>query len=66
MINVTEPYQIRFMFYSSALFIFVIMRLKIDGNEIYNVQYAKLLGVTIASDLTWNKHVENIVAKAGK
>ena len=38
----------------------------IDGNEIDSVQYAKLLGVTISSDLTWNKHVENIVAKAGK
>ncbi len=36
-------------------------RLIIDGNEIDNVQYAKLLGVTI-----WNKHVENIVSKAGK
>ena len=35
-------------------------------NEIDNVQYAKLLWVTISSDLTWNKHVENIVAKAGK
>ena len=41
-------------------------RLIIDGNEIDNVQYAKLFGVTIYSDLTWNKHVENIVAKAGK
>ena len=41
-------------------------RLIIEGNEIENVQYAKLLGVTISSDLTWNKHVENIVAKAGK
>ena len=41
-------------------------RLIIDGNEIDNVQYAKLLGVTISSDLTWNKDVENIVAKAGK
>ena len=30
------------------------------------MQYAKLLGATISSDLTWNKHVENIVAKAGK
>ena len=30
------------------------------------MKYAKLLGVTISSDLTWNKHVENIVAKAGK
>ena len=41
-------------------------RLIVGGNEIHNVQYAKLLGVTISSDLTWNKHVENIVAKAGK
>ena len=39
-------------------------RLIIDGNEIDNVRYAKLLGVTISSDLTWNKHVENIVAKS--
>ena len=30
------------------------------------MQYAKLLGITISSDLTWNKYVENIVAKAGK
>ena len=43
-----------------------VQRLIIDGNEIDNVQYAKLLGVTISSDLTWNTHVENIVAKAGK
>ena len=41
-------------------------RLTIDGNEIDYVQHAKLLGVTISSDLTWNEHVENIVAKAGK
>ena len=43
-----------------------VLRLIIDGNYIYNMQYAKLLGVTISSDLTWNKRVENIVAKAGK
>ena len=43
-----------------------VQRLIIDGNEIDDVKYAKLLGVTISSDLTWNKHVENIVAKAGK
>ena len=30
------------------------------------LQHAKLLRVTISSDLTWNKHVENIIAKAGK
>ena len=43
-----------------------VARLIIDGNEIDNVQYAKLLGVTFSSDITWNKHFENIVAKAGK
>ena len=43
-------------------------RLIIDGLTFLsdNVQYAKLLGVTISSDLTWNEHVENIIAKAGK
>ena len=34
-----------------------VSRLIIDVNEIDNVQYDKLLGVTISSDLTWNKHV---------
>ena len=41
-------------------------RLIIGGNEIDNVQYAQFLGVRISSDLTWNKHIENIVAKSGK
>ncbi len=44
----------------------MVPRLINDENEIDNVQYAKLLGVTISSDLTWNEHVENIIAKAGK
>ena len=47
-------------------FISTVPRLIIDGNEIDNVQYAKRLEVTISSDLTRNKHVENIVAKAMK
>ena len=41
-------------------------RLIINGNEIDNVQYAKLLGVTVSSDPTWKKHVKSIVAEAGK
>ena len=32
----------------------------------YMTKCAKRLGVTISSDLTWNKHFENIVAKTGK
>ena len=31
--------------------------------DIAQVCHAKLLGVTISQDLTWNKHVENIVKK---
>ena len=30
------------------------------------VAHAKQVGVTISHDLAWNKHVENIVKKAGK
>ena len=30
------------------------------------VERAKMLGVTISNNLTWSKHVDNIVSKAGK
>ena len=40
--------------------------IKIDGKDIPQVCYANMLGMTISQDLTWNKHVENIVKKAGK
>ena len=53
-------------FMQDPKFRYTVPRLTIDGNEIDNVEHAQLLGVTISSDLMWNKHVENIVAKAGK
>ena len=34
--------------------------------DVEQVDHAKLFGVTISHDLSWNKHVENIVKKAGK
>ena len=43
-----------------------IPNIKIDGRDIAQVCHVKLLGVTISQDLTWNKHVDNIVKKAGK
>ena len=43
-----------------------IPNIKIDGMDVEQVDHAKLLGVTIFHDLSWNKHVENIVKKAGK
>ena len=43
-----------------------IPNIKINGIDVEQVDHAKLLGVTVSHDLSWNKHVENIVKKAGK
>ena len=37
----------------------------IEGNIVETVEYAKLLGVTLSNDLTWNRHVDCIVKKKG-
>ena len=65
-INSDKSKEMLISFMQDPEFRNTVPRLTIDGNEIDNVQHANLLGVTISSDLTWNKHVENIVAKAGK
>ena len=38
----------------------------IDGKVVERVDHVKLLGITFSNDLTWNRHVDNIVKKAGK
>ena len=38
----------------------------IGERALERVDHAKLLGVIISNDLTWGKHVENIISKAGK
>ena len=38
----------------------------IDGNLVETVECAKLFGVTLSNDLTWNRHVESIVKRATK
>ena len=43
-----------------------IPNIKIDGIGVEQVNHAKLLGVTIFHDLSWNKHLENIVERLGK
>ena len=38
----------------------------IEGKEVELVASTKLLGLTIANDLTWNNHVTEITKKASK
>ena len=38
----------------------------VNGKPLEVVEEAKLLGLTITSDLKWNKHVSNIVSKCSK
>ena len=43
------------------------IRSVIIGEQVLErVEHAKMLGVTISNNLTWSKHVDNIVSKAGK
>ena len=43
-----------------------ILSIVIDGNIVETVEYAKLLGVTLSNDLSWNRHVGCILKKAAK
>ena len=65
-INSDKSKEVLISFMQDPEFRNTVPRLTIYGNEINNVQHAKRLGVTIFSDLTWNKHVVNIITKAGK
>ena len=38
----------------------------VDGNELERVSSAKLLGLTISSNLTWNEHNSDVIKKATK
>ena len=38
----------------------------IEGRVVERVDHVKLLGITLSNDLTWKRHVDNIVKKAGK
>ena len=43
-----------------------IQSVTIGEQVLARVEHAKMLGVTISNYLTWSKHVDNIVSKAGK
>ena len=38
----------------------------IEGKVVERVDHVKLLGITLSNDLTWKRHVDNIVKNAGK
>ena len=38
----------------------------IEGKVVERVDHVTILGITLSNDLTWKKHVDNIVKKAGK
>ena len=40
--------------------------LEVDGNELPVTNYAKMLDVTISSDLKWNNHIVDCIKKANK
>ena len=43
-----------------------IQSVTIGEQVLERVEHANMLGVTISNNLTWSKHVDNIVSKAGK
>ena len=38
----------------------------VDGKELERVTSAKLLGLSISSNLTWNDHISDVIKKASK
>ena len=44
----------------------VLNPLIVNGKEVDTVDNAKLLGVTISSNVTWNTHIEEVIKKANK
>ena len=65
-INSEKSKEIIISFAQDGNFRSTIPNIKIDGRDVAQVCHAKLLCVTISQDLTWNKHVGNVMKKAGK
>ena len=54
------------MFQKRQTFVDSLPYIYLNGNYIERVSQAKVLGVTISSDLSWNAHVDEIIVKARK
>ena len=65
-INTSKTHEMVIDFTNGTGFAKSLPNILMNGLEIQKTDHAKILGVTISSDLTWNRHVDNIVSKACK
>ncbi len=65
-INATKTKEMIICFFGNDNHVASIPRIVIDDNDIERVTHAKVLGVTLSADLSWNAHVDRIVSKAMK
>ena len=65
-INTTKTKEMVICFRRDRIFVDSLPYIYMNGNYIERVSQAKVLGVTISSDLIWNAHVDEIISKARK
>ena len=65
-INTTKTKEMVICFRRDRTFVDSLPYIYMNGNYIERVSQAKVLGVTILSDLSWNAHVDEIISKARK
>ena len=65
-INTTKTKEMVICYIRDRAFVDSLPYIYMNGNYIERVYQAKILGVTISSDLSWNAHVDEIISKARK
>ena len=65
-INATKTKEIIIYFCRNDNHVASVPRIVIYDNDIERITHAKVLGVTLSADLSWNAHVDTIVSKSRK